>query len=92
MQTREVEIYSDRSNAVVMRHPGRRFPGVLIQGDSLHRLCLQADSACSAARGRLGEDACDELNALRNMLWSHLNHYKSVLAEHRIPLPFNETF
>ena len=32
MHTELVEIYSDESNMAVMRHPGRRFPGVLIQG------------------------------------------------------------
>jgi len=35
MRTENVEILSDRTNTAVMRHPGRRFPGVLVQGDSL---------------------------------------------------------
>jgi hypothetical protein len=32
----------------------------------------------------------EELNDLRNKLWERLNHYKSVLAESGIPLPFTE--
>src|SRR5262245_1747536 len=39
MHVEQVEIYSDVSNAAVMRHPGRRFPGVLVQGDTLYTLC-----------------------------------------------------
>lgn len=73
-----------------MRHPERRFPGVLVQGDSLYALCVRADDACAAAKGQLGDDAYGELNQLRNALWGYLNHYKSVLGEHQISLPFSE--
>ncbi len=46
MHTESVEIYSDATNSAVMRHPGRRFPGVLVQGDTLHSMCVAADEAC----------------------------------------------
>jgi hypothetical protein len=91
MHTESVEIYSDESNKAVMRHPGRKFPGVLIQGDALHSLCVCADSACAAARGAMNDDDFRSLNELRNRLWSLLTHYKSVLDEHKIRLPFSET-
>jgi hypothetical protein len=84
MRTESVEIYSDASNRAVMRHPGRKFPGLLVQGDTLYSLCLQADAACHEA------GAGAELNDLRNKLWNLLNHYKSVLDEHKIPIPFSE--
>ncbi|MBP3985703.1 hypothetical protein J5837_14925 [Pseudoxanthomonas helianthi] len=90
MRVENVEIYSDQTNAAVMRHPGRSFPGVLIQGDSLHGLCAQADDACSAARGKLSDDEYAELNELRNTLWGYLSHYKSILLEQGMPLPFAE--
>jgi len=90
MRTDKVEIYSDATNAAVMKHPGRRFPGVLVQGDTLHTLCVAADAACKASRSKITEDEYAELNHLRNHLWELLSHYKNVLSEHRIPLPFNE--
>ena len=90
MHIRDVEIYSDQTNAAVMRHPDRRFPGVLVQGDSLYSLCVRADDACTDARDKLDSDAYGDLNELRNALWGYLNHYKSVLGEHQIPLPFSE--
>ena len=90
MHISNVEIYSDQSNAAIMRHPDRRFPGVLVQGDSLYSLCVQADDACAAARGKLSSDVYGELNELRNTLWNYLNHYKSVLGEHQISLPFSD--
>ena len=88
MRTESVEIFSDQTNAAVLRHPGRVFPGVLVQGDSLYALCQQADSACKEV-GR-GAPGYNELNELRNVLWSYLNHYKVTLAEHDMTLPFSE--
>ena len=88
MRSETVEILSDQVNAAIMRHPGRRFPGVLIQGDSLYALCLRADAACKEV-GR-GQSGFDDLNDLRNALWSYLNHYKATLLEHDMTLPFSE--
>lgn len=90
MYTDIVEIYSDQTNAAVVRHPSRKFPGVLVQGDSLHALCAQADSVCIDAKRLLSTDEYEELDDLRNKLWGYLNHYKSVLAEHDMSLPFSE--
>jgi hypothetical protein len=88
MRKESVEIYSDQTNAAVMKHPGRRFPGVLVQGDSLFSLCCDADEACEII-GR-GAPGYEETNDLRNRLWGYLAHYKSVLMEHGLPLPFSE--
>jgi hypothetical protein len=88
MRVDSVEIFSDQTNAAIMRHPGRNFPGVLIQGDTLYNLCRQADLACSeVARG---QPQYEELNDLRNALWSYLNHYKATLLQHGMKLPFYE--
>jgi hypothetical protein len=83
-----VEIFSDQTNAAVMRHPDRRFPGVLIQGDALHALCQRADIACEEA-GR-ASPAFKAMNDLRNALQSVLARYSAVLGEHEVPLPYSE--
>ena len=88
MRSENVEILSDQINAAIMRHPDRAFPGVLVQGDSLYTLCYRADLACREV-GR-GKPGFNELNDLRNALWSYLNHYKATLLEHDIALPFSE--
>ena len=91
MRKRDAEIYSDITNFVVMRHPDRKCPGVLVQGDTLFALCQMADDACKEAKEAGCLNAFEEVNELRNALWEHLNHYKQVLTEHNIELPFNET-
>lgn len=88
MRIEEVEIYSDATNAAVLRHPGRHYPGLLVQGDTLYTLCFSADEACrEIGRGGAGYE---EINALRGILQSYLAHYKAVLADHDIGLPFSE--
>lgn len=84
MRTESVEIYSDETNRAVMRHPDRKFPGVLIQGDTLFSLCEMADEACAKAGSN------EELETLRSALLNFLLHYKIVLGEHEIRLPFDE--
>jgi hypothetical protein len=87
MRIEQVEIYSDETNTSVMRHPGRHFPGVLIQGDTLYAMCTSADTACDLiGRGRAG---FAEANKIRNSLWALLNRYKAVLDAHHVALPFS---
>ena len=88
MREEPVEILSDRTNAAVMRHPGRRFPGVLVQGDTLHALCQQADMVCREIDRT--SPSYDQANDLRGTLWGLLTHYKTLLADHGLPLPFSE--
>jgi hypothetical protein len=88
MRKEIVEIYSDVPNAAVLRHPNRKFPGFLIQGDTLHALCVRADEICDAREG-LSPDVFQKANELRNTLWGMLNHYSAALGEHDIPLPYS---
>ena len=90
MKIEPVEIYSDASNFAVMRHPGRRFPGALIQGDSLHLLCTTAEAAENALQSGNAAAAGDYLNELSGALRARLDHYVQVLGEHDQNLPFND--
>jgi hypothetical protein len=90
MHVESVEIYSDATNAAILRHPGRRFPGILIQGDTLYNLCRTLDEICRDARSQLDPETYEEANDLRNTMRGYLNHYKAVLHEHSLPLPFPE--
>ena len=87
MRTEMVEIYSDTTNRAIMKHPGRKFPGLLVQGDTLCSLCQDADDIA----GLLSSDhpAAEELNDLRDRLWDMLDHYRNVLEQHEMDLPFS---
>ncbi|WP_425613046.1 DUF6959 family protein [Xanthomonas hydrangeae] len=54
---------------------GRKFPGVLLQGDTLHARCAQVAGALAG-----GPDASDELQDVRSKLLGMLAHYTAVLS------------
>ena len=89
MRQEKVEILSDETDMAVIRHPDRRYPGILVQGDTLLGMCQQADFVAK----QIGRSAPGyaNLNELRNQLWSLLSHYKAVLEKHKVELPFSET-
>ncbi len=90
MKKEEVEIYSDASNLAVMRHPGREFPGSLIQGDSLHSLLQNVKEAKEEIESGNASDASEILDDIVENLTYRLEHYKTVLKEHGRELPFVE--
>lgn len=88
MERVEAELFTDGGNDAVVRLPGRNFPGVLIQGDTLSN--LQADVAelvdlCTA--GDLAE-ARHVANLLHADLGTKLERYAEALEAHGISRPF----
>lgn len=84
----EVEVFADVTNCPVLRHPGRHFPGVLIQGDSLESLHATSRAAIAALdAGRL-EEAKDELDALREQLADYKAVYEDALRRAGMRLPY----
>ncbi len=90
MKIEEVEIYSDKTNLAVMKHPRRNYPGSLIQGDSLYILCTDLDEAIEDLKQKNYDDAYYCLNEIRNGLWERLNNYIEVLTEHGMDVPFSK--
>lgn len=88
MRQELVEIYSDATNNAIMRHPARRFPGLLIQGDTLYSICRSLDEVCNRAGGKLDDDAFSDLNHLRSDCWERLEYYTAILEQHGIKRPF----
>jgi len=83
-----LDVLSDKTNAAVVRMQGRRFPGVVVQGDTLSVIVYRARNVCEqiAAGG-------DALNAARELLAGLETlqaHYESVLSAHGLPLPYDK--
>ncbi len=72
-----------------MKAPGRRFPGSLIQGDSLARLSEQATAIFEALQdGRADAETRALAGELADELSARLLHYQDVLEQHGIDLPY----
>ncbi|WP_043662625.1 DUF6959 family protein [Streptomyces xylophagus] len=88
MERIDAELFTDGGNDAVVRLPGRRFPGVLIQGDSLHILRSDVAEVVEACeRGDL-EDAGESAGLLLAGLDALLNRYSVALEKHRIQTPY----
>ncbi|KDN78655.1 hypothetical protein DF19_36780 [Streptomyces olindensis] len=88
MERIEAELFTEGGNDAVVRLPGRRFPGVLVQGDSLHILRSDVDEVVQACeRGDLAE-ARDSAAFLLTDLDALLARYEVALSEHEIPRPY----
>ena len=87
MEKQELEVYSEAGNAAVVRAPGRRFPGVVIQGDTLHALHSAAAFVAERVRHVPDAEVVGEAALVRDQLAGLLAHYESVLEVHGLSRP-----
>lgn len=94
MENVAMELLSNASNMVIVRTPGRRFPGIVVQGDSLNALrasaksvvvgLINARSAGAAGLDEVEEEARDLLERLQE----RVDAYEQCLRKHGIELPY----
>ncbi|MER5951300.1 hypothetical protein ABT127_35225 [Streptomyces sp. NPDC001904] len=88
MERVEAELFTDAGNDAVVRLPGRRFPGVLVQGDTLQILSADiAELVELCAAGDLKE-ARQAASLLQEELRAKLQRYTDALDAHGEQRPF----
>jgi len=89
MPTSEIfEIFGLASNAVVAKSPGRNFPGMLIQGDTLRSILEEVDELKADAIAENLEGVKDSAEALRERFIELLTYYEDMLNQNGIALPY----
>lgn len=83
-----VELFSDAVNFMVLKTPGRKFPGMVIQGDSLAKLFRSAAEVCRLAKASGDQELIGEAGALCQELQDRLAFYEKVLESHGMDLPY----
>jgi len=93
MERVEVETYSQATNAWVVRTPGRKFPALVVQGDSFSTLFSRARCVLERARACKCEDPelLGEAQELCQLLWNSLRHYEETLHTNGFDLPYTRT-
>lgn len=88
MRLEQVEVYSDAPNSPVMRHPGRRYPGVLVQGDTISNLASWLSRAVAEIESsNLSDEAQEGLLYVHQSLSDMADYYASVVSQHGIRPP-----
>lgn len=88
MERVTAELFTDGGNDAVVRMPGRRFPGVLIQGDSLSILRGDLAEVVDALDHGDTAGARETAGLLLEDLDALLTRYTAALDAHAIPRPY----
>ncbi|WP_405686662.1 DUF6959 family protein [Streptomyces sp. NBC_00057] len=88
MERVEAELFTDGGNDAVVRLPGRRSPGFLVQGDTLHILQTDVTELVELCAAGDLEEARQVANLLHVDLGAKLQRYTDALEAHGIPRPF----
>lgn len=89
MKTIEIDVLSDTPNSPVVKMQNRKFPAVVMQGDTLKTLCGLADALCTLTATAESDDLNDLACELRDHLAAHLTNYEHTLKAHHLELPYS---
>jgi hypothetical protein len=88
MKTIEVEALTEPHNYAVIRLPTRRFPGVVVQGDTLSTLVATLRRAVNLIEAGATEDGLEEVGEVLETLEAAQGGYEAALEAHAIPKPY----
>lgn len=88
MDRKEIDLLDSSPNAAVVQLAGRSFPGVVIQGDSLHNLFSLVRDAAAQLREGDADECGATLSEVQDTLEGYLTVYQSVLDSKGIATPY----
>jgi type VI protein secretion system component VasF len=88
MEQETIKILGKAVNGWIVQTPGRQYPGMVIQGDSLKTLYNIAQELCWSTENLEQEEVKDLASELEELLRSRLLMYETTLKEQGIELPY----
>lgn len=85
-----VELLSQPTNYAVVQLPGRKFPGVVFQGDSLHNLLRSITQLRQLTEKYSDDEIAVSLSELSESMSEVVQHYEKVCSDRGIPLPYSK--
>jgi Family of unknown function (DUF6959) len=87
--TTEVILLSPPINFAVVQLTSRKFPGVVVQGDTLHSLVNRVNELLGLLRSGDTEEVSAGLEDISDQLTDAMKHYERVCTERGIDLPYS---
>ncbi len=81
-------ILSESGNYAIVQLPGRNYPGVVIQGDSLHSLLSQIESIQRLATKYNDEELDAEIFDVKDLLSNVKSRFEAICTREGISLPY----
>ncbi len=82
------KLLTDPENYAVVQLPGRQFPGIVFQGDSIHALISHLKGALDAARKHADDELNADLEDALELLSGAERKLKSVCDREGVALPW----
>jgi hypothetical protein len=89
MERKEIDVFSNFPNCVIVQVPGRNFPGIILQGDSLSTLFDGTKEIYCRAKQLPDEEIQYEALMIAEILQEYLAHYEETLKNHGLELPYS---
>jgi hypothetical protein len=89
MKQVQVDILSEKVNCPIVRMPDRRFPGIVLQGDSVRNLLDLAEEISEISVSQQNPDLSAAVASIREKLAYYVAEYEHVMKEagHDLPYP-----
>lgn len=80
-KTVAVEVLSDASSHWIIRTPGRRYPALVVQGDTFHGLAVDLECLAAELEQTLGRESplAQEARAIAESVRERVDDYEDVL-------------
>ncbi|MBI4658831.1 MAG: hypothetical protein HY735_08310 [Verrucomicrobia bacterium] len=88
MEKLEIEIYSRSLEGAVVRLPGRRLPGLVLEGDSLSIVFNFVKSILERVQEGSDEELIAWAQELKDLVQWQLYNYEEVMGQHGLELPY----
>jgi Family of unknown function (DUF6959) len=85
------ELLSPPINIAVVQLPERKFPGVVVQGDTLNRFVMQLTRMRELLAANQLTELAEEIEDLEDQLADMRTRYQSVCGSHGIELPYGRS-
>lgn len=86
----EIEMLSETTNCPVISVPGRKFPGLVLQGDSLKNLLSHAQEIEELSKSaKAQEELAGAIIALKTKLEGYVKAYETAMRTHNRSLPYS---
>ena len=84
----QAELLSQPINFAIVQLPERQFPGVVVQGDTLHALTQRVEEMNEALRRGDLQELSDLIADVSEQLSGAKEHYERVCTERGLSLPY----
>jgi len=88
MKKIEIDVLSETINCPVVQMPGRKYPGLVLQGDSLRILLNSTQEICEMCASEGNYELLDAATSLKDKLTGYVAAYEQTLKEAGRELPY----